>query len=341
MGNQLLVAPPSDLEIRTPPQAAGPNLLIANSEESLFHSLKSNLRDFFFPEKLPPLRLTSRPVAVKNIWGEYDNTKTASGLSLAIHAIAIAAIIGFTIWGAKVVTKQVQVVDNTPLVMPPISEYVPVTPKLKAPAMGGGGGGGDRSLIQAPKGHLPKVTLDEQITPPTVVVRNEHPKLAVEPTITLQQDPHLATNIPTLGDPKSTIVGPASNGVGSNGGIGSGAGGGVGIGSGSGLGNGRGGNTGGGVFRVGNGVSAPEVIRQVDPEFSEEARKAKYQGVVVLQAVVDQSGHTTNIKVIRGLGLGLDEKAVEALRKWLFKPAQKDGHPVAVMSNFEINFHLY
>src|SRR4051794_508670 len=103
MANQVLVPPPSGLDLNRQ-QSAGLNLLIADStEESLFHSLKNNLRDFFFPEKLPPLKLTSKPIAVKNIWGDYRNTKTASTLSLVIHAAAIAAIIGFTIWSAKVV----------------------------------------------------------------------------------------------------------------------------------------------------------------------------------------------------------------------------------------------
>ncbi len=312
-----------------------------NSEESLLHSLKNNLRDFFFPEKLPPLKLTSRPVPVKNLWGEYDNSKSASSLSIVAHALAIGGLIWISIAGAEPIRKALQPVEITHLEAPPPSEYMPVTPKIQGPTMGGGGGGGDRSLVQAPKGHLPKITLQEQITPPTVVVRNDHPKLAVEPTITMQQDVKMNAALPNLGDPKSTVIGPASNGVGSGGGIGAGVGGGVGIGTGTGLGRGRGGNTGGNVFRIGNGVSAPEVITQVDPEFSEEARKAKYQGVVILSAIIDQAGRPTNIHVVRGLGMGLDEKAQEALRKWVFRPAQKDGHPVAVASNFEINFRLY
>src|SRR5947209_4669841 len=339
MGNQVLS--PTNFEL--PGQrsvGAGPNLLMKDTEGSLFRSLSNNLRDFFFPEKLPPLKLTSKPVAVRDLWGEYDNTKQASTVSLIVHALAIGGLIYVSYLGGRAVLQPVKPHEETHLIMP-VSDYVPVTPKLKGPQMGGGGGGGDRSLIQAPKGHLPKVTLDEQITPPTVVIRNDHPKLAVEPTITMQPNIKIANNLPNLGDPKSTVVGPASNGVGSGGGIGAGVGGGVGIGSGTGFGNGHGGNTGGGVFRVGNGVSAPEVIKEVEPEFSDEARKAKYQGVVVLSAVVDQSGHATNIRVVRGLGMGLDEKAKEALKQWVFRPAQKDGHPVAVASNFEINFRLY
>jgi TonB family protein len=311
-----------------------------NSEESLFSSLKNNLRDFFFPEKLPPLRVSSQPVAVPSIWGSYNNTKSASTLSIMAHVVGIAGLIALSLYSPKVRDQVAKVADPVHLVAPDPSEYMPMTPKI-LPAMGGGGGGGDRSLIQAPKGKLPKATLDQQITPPTVVVRNENPKLAVEPTVTMQPDIKMASNLPNFGDPKSTVVGPASNGVGSGGGIGAGVGGGVGIGSGTGVGRGSGGNYGGGVFNVGGGVTAPRAIKEVEPEFSEEARKAKYQGTVLLSIIVDQNGHVQSPHVTRGLGMGLDEKAIEAAKQWLFEPAKKDGRPVAVRAQIEVKFSLY
>ena len=98
---------------------------------------------------------------------------------------------------------------------------------------------------------------------------------------------------------------------------------------------------GGGVYKVGGGVTAPRVIYAPDPEFSEEARKAKYQGTVVLWLVVGQDGRTHNIRVQQTLGMGLDEKATEAIRRWRFEPARKDGVPVAVQINVEVNFRLY
>ena len=97
---------------------------------------------------------------------------------------------------------------------------------------------------------------------------------------------------------------------------------------------------GGGVYRVGGGVSAPQVLFKVDPEYSEEARKAKYSGTVVIQLVVDPSGHGRDIRVIRSLGLGLDEKAIEAVNKWKFRPGLRNGQPVAVMATIEVNFRL-
>jgi TonB family protein len=135
-------------------------------------------------------------------------------------------------------------------------------------------------------------------------------------------------------------LGPPSNGPGYGGGIGSGHGGGVGSGSGGGLGPGDGGGFGGGVYKVGNGVTAPVLLYKKEPEYSEEARKAKYQGTVVLEIYVDPSGRAINPRVLRSLGLGLDEKAVEAVRLWKFKPGYKDGKPVTVAAQIEVNFRL-
>jgi protein TonB len=147
--------------------------------------------------------------------------------------------------------------------------------------------------------------------------------------------------IGALGDPLSKVIGPPSNGTGSGGGIGSGSGGGVGSGTGPGVGPGHGGGYGGGAYRVGGGVSAPKALFAPDPEYSEEARKAKYQGTVVLWLVVSADGKPQQIRVQRPLGMGLDEKAVEAVKQWRFEPARKDGQAVPVMINVEVNFRLY
>ena len=175
-----------------------------------------------------------------------------------------------------------------------------------------------------------------------MVVRNENPKLPVEPTVVVPPDIHLALpQTGPLGDPLSSIVGLPSSGTGSGGGIGSGSGGGVGSGRGPGVGPGWGGGIGGGAYRVGGGVTAPRVIYAPDPEFSEEARKAKFQGTVVLWLIVGVDGRTHEIRIQRSLGMGLDEKAIEAIRQWRFDPSRKDGIPVAVQINVEVNFRLY
>jgi TonB family protein len=92
---------------------------------------------------------------------------------------------------------------------------------------------------------------------------------------------------------------------------------------------------------VGGGVSAPRPIYDPDPEYSEQARQAKYQGAVLLWVVVGPDGRPRDIRVQRSLGMGLDEKAIEAVKQWRFEPARKDGQPVAVQVNIEVNFRLY
>ncbi len=92
---------------------------------------------------------------------------------------------------------------------------------------------------------------------------------------------------------------------------------------------------------MGGGVTAPRVIFAPDPEFSEEARKAKFQGTVVLFVVVGTDGRAHDVRVIRSLGMGLDEKALEVIGQWRFEPGRKDGNPVAVQVNVEVSFRLY
>ncbi len=324
------------------PENGVPELNLLLKEElnpPLWQSLLSNLMDSLFPKKLPPLQLTSRPVKVAEIWGEYNYKKKSAGVSLAIHALALAGIIGLTLAGTKMVKTQTQ--QQVTLVAPDISDYVPMSSKAKD-QIGGGGGGGDHDKLVAPRGKLPKLAMT-QITPPAMVIRNDNPKLVVPPTVVVPPEVKMASAAAlNFGDPRSALpAGPASNGTGMGGGIGSGSGGGIGSGTGPGVGPGFGGGTGGGIFRVGSGVSAPKALYQPEPDYSEEARKAKYQGVVVLWLIVDSNGKPRDVRVARSLGMGLDQKAIEAVRQWRFDPAKKDGTPVAVQINVEVSFHLY
>jgi protein TonB len=312
-------------------------LLAPDTFEPLWKSLFRGLDEFFFPKKLPPLKLESKPIPVKDIWGFYNYKKNGALGSTAAHVVVIGLIIGGTILGRQMVTKAVAKPQVTTSLIDP-GDFIPLKPARTQ--AGGGGGGGDRDVLKASRGRLPKFSM-EQITPPAAVIRNLDPKLAVVPTVIVPPDIKVAmNNMPNLGDPKSSAIIP-SNGTGSGSGIGSGSGGGVGPGTGAGVGPGSGGGIGGGVFRVGRGVTAPRPIYDPEPEFSEEARKAKYQGVCTLEVVVDVAGRPTNIRVVGALGMGLDEKAIEAVKTWRFEPAMKDGHPVAVAVNLEVDFHLY
>jgi TonB family protein len=312
------------------------------SDTGLWQSLGVNLRDFFAPQKLPPLQLSSTPVRVREIWGAYDNRKKGAAWSAAVHAVMIAAIFG----ASTLMLKQAKMAVESPkqavdLIMP--SDLLLSVSEKKKATLAGGGGGGDRDKLEAPKGKLPKFAM-EQLTPPAMVIRNQRPQLAIEPTVVMPPDVKLplAANLPNLGDPFSKIVsGPPSNGTGSKGGIGTGSEGGVGPGEGPGVGPGSRGGFGGGVFTVGGGVSAPTIITQPDPQYSEEARRAKYQGTCILWLIVGPDGRPHDVKVARTLGMGLDEKAVEAVRKWTFEPAKRNGQPVAVQINVQVDFRLF
>jgi TonB family protein len=308
-------------------------LLVEAAEEPWYISLFRNVRDIVNPPKLPPLVLTSRPIPVKDIWGLYSNQKKSFMMSTGFQITVVTIL--FILASNKAVQDKVK---QTFTLISPIDLAPPDMPQ-KNQTMQGGGGGGDRSPLPASKGRLPKASL-RQFTPPVAVYNNLNPKLAMEPTIIAPPDVNLPqVNMSVYGDPLAKI-GPPSNGPGSGGGIGSGSGGGVGSGKGGGFGPGEGGGVGGGVYRVGGGVTAPVLLYKKEPEYSEEARKAKYQGTVLLYIEVDPSGKATNIRVQHSLGLGLDEKAIEAVRQWKFKPGYKDGKPVTVAATIEVNFRL-
>jgi TonB family protein len=313
-------------------------LLAPDTFEPLWKSLFRGLDEFFFPKKLPPLKLESKPIPVKDIWGFYNYKKNGALYSTATHIVVIAMIIGGTIWAKRLVTKaEAKPQAVTALVDP--GDFMPLKPaKTQA---GGGGGGGDRDVLKASQGHLPKFSMKPQLAPPEAVIRNMNPKLTVEPTVMVPPEIKVAmNNLPQIGDPKSSAVIP-SNGTGGGSGIGEGYGGGVGPGTGRGVGPGEGMGIGGGVFRPGRGVTPPRPIYSPEPEFSEEARKAKYQGICTLMIVVSADGKPTNIRVVNSLGMGLDEKAIETVKTWRFEPGQKDGHAVNVEMAVEVDFHLY
>ncbi len=278
--------------------------------------------------------------AAGQVWGQYNNYR-ANGLvgSGIIHVVLLSVIVAGATVGHQVV-QQVRQREIITLIAPSPDSYILRTAKK---VVGGGGGGGDHDPLPAPKGRLPKFAM-VQITPPQIVLRNMKPKLTAEPTVIVPPQVHVAENqMPNLGVPSATAMpsAPPSNGSGSGGGIGSGSGGGVGVGHGPGVGAGSGGGIGGGVFKVGGGISAPQAIATPDPEYTDAARRAKTQGTCTLWLIVDAAGHPRDIRVVHGLGFGLDAKAMEAVQQWRFDPALKDGRPVAVQISIEVEFKLF
>lgn len=284
--------------------------------------------------------LAQTSFAPGEVWGQYNNYR-ANGLvgSGIVHVVLLAVVFALAAAGHRVV-QQVTQREVVALVAPSPDAIILRTSKK---VVGGGGGGGDHDPLPAPKGRLPKFAI-VQITPPQIVLRNLKPKLTAEPTVIVPPQVHLAENhMPNLGVPSGAMLpgAPPSSGSGSGGGIGSGSGGGAGAGHGPGVGAGSGGGIGGGVFRVGGGISAPLPVSTPDPEYTEEGRRAKTQGICTLWLIVDAAGHPRDIRVVHGLGFGLDAKAMEAVQRWRFDPALKDGKPVTVQIRIEVEFRLY
>lgn len=261
----------------------------------------------------------------------------APATSLAIHAFLLAALLFL---GARHpapgddVLKQV----SPSLVFP--AELLKLPPPLAVrPAIVGGGSGARMPLPDA-QGQLPPSSR-QPFVPPLQVQVSENPILEVPPALDLPPQAWLPVKFAQWGDPLAP-VGPASNGRGKGGGIGDGEG--------RIPGDGRGskaygpGDGGAGIYgraqSIGRGVTAPVLLKKIEPDYSEEARKAKYQGSVGLRIVVDEQGFVRHVDVSRALGLGLDEKAIEAVRQWRFRPGQRDGRAVAVWAAVEVYFRL-
>lgn len=274
----------------------------------------------FAKEEPPPVNTSVMPTLMGVGYGTYQQRPENFLLSFVTHTAGI----GLMLWLLHL-TVPAKIIPPTTANSVELAPYIPQHVGKGGPS---GGGGGDASKLKASAGTPPKAA-KQQFTPPTVMVQQKS-KLMIEPTVVadLKVPPNTQ-----LGDPLSKLMTP-SNGTGVGGGIGSGGGGGVGSGHG-------GPGVGPGIFHVGEGVSAPRAIYTPEPEFSEEARKAKYQGVVVLNIIVGTDGRVHNPRVVRSLGMGLDEKAIEGVKTWKFDPSKKDGRAVAVEMNIEVAFNLY
>ena len=289
-----------------------------------------------------------------------SSTRSRTGVpllaSMSAHGavflvLALAATIGAT----------------SPAVSQP-SEFKPVRMVFLAiPGPGGGGGGGGlRQPAPARKAQLQGTNRMRSPVPVTRAVKSETPKPAprrvppppvrpverpVEPPPPAKSpDPAPPVVAPVASVPADPVDRPGvlnerapestSRGPGEGGGSGTGSGSGVGEGTGAGVGPGSGGGTGGGPYRPGSGVTPPGLLREVKPEYTEEARRRSVEGEVVLEIVVRSDGSVGNIRVVRGLGSGLDQRAADAVRQWRFSPARRQGTPVDVMVEVAVEFRI-
>ena len=263
--------------------------------------------------------------------------------------------LGFSIGGAFVLQALLLVLlvlaSRYSPVAAPVTALLPENPNkdiiwLSEPGPGGGGGGGGNKMKEPPrKAELPgkdKITVPVEKAP-----KIEPVQAKVEPNLVEQLNIPAKTLASALDSLPGAIEGPPgpptlSQGSGSGGGAGTGTGSGIGPGTGSGLGPGSGGGTGGGVYRPGNGVTLPVVLREVKPQYTSDAMRAKVQGTVLLECVVRPDGSVGDVKVMRSLDstFGLDLEAMKAARNWRFRPGMRQGEPVAVLVTIELTFTL-
>ena len=250
--------------------------------------------------------------------------RRSAAISGLIHAAVIALVL------------LVSTAKHSPLAtFLPVSDtrvYLPRTVHLHLE-----GGGGQHSPLPVPKGQPPKAA-PRVFTPPHSIAENM-PLLPMPPTIlagTETSPP--AIDLAHIGVPTGQL-GPFSGGPGKGGGLGDGDGPAMGDGTGPGPG-GNGDSSYGVVTLPRKGATKPVLLTKTEPEYSDEARKSKLQGIVTLSIVVTATGQVTGIEVVRNLGLGLDEKAIDAVRHWQFRAATVHGKPVATRAIVEVNFRL-
>ena len=260
----------------------------------------------------------------------YASPKRSTLISGLLHAGAIVLIVTAT--GVKIPPAP----PPHALIFTPIDfhEYIPPARRNSD----GAGGGGVRSDAPASRGPLPRVAL-KQFTAPVAKYENLNPILSIEPTIVGNPEMTVPTiNLAQFGDPNG-VPGPASGGRGSGSGIGDGDGTGVGNHKCPGYGSHDGSGV-SGIAKLAGVVTQPVLIYKIEPEYSDEARKAKLQGDVFLRIEVDSRGAARNIVVSHGLGLGLDERAIEAVSHWKFRPGYSNGKAVPAPALIQVTFRL-
>jgi len=254
--------------------------------------------------------------------------------SSAVHAALVAAVVWLSAGAARMEAVEEPAASPTRLVF------------LITPGPGGGGGGGGlrnplppaRAQRRAPERRRVSVPpVVEPVTPaPTPIARApEPPPLLTAPVVPAAADPREQQGVIERGEEIAVSQGP---GTGAGAGTGQGAG--SGEGAGSGIGDGLGGGIGGGPYRPGSGIEPPRLLREVKAVYTEEARRRGVTGDVLLEIVVRRDGSVGTVSVIRPLGAGLEERAIEAVRQWRFAPARRLGAPVDVIVEVAVEFTL-
>jgi protein TonB len=277
--------------------------------------------------------VADRPIEVQF---SFERTQSRVGFAASIASHLAMGLIAFLVMRYA---PEAQSLD------PIVNDLPPDIMWIAEPGPGGGGGGGGNEMPEPPKkAELPgkeKITVPVEKTPDPIP---EPPKEEPPPA----ED--LVIPARTMAAAEQTLAGviaaeapvTVSQGAGTGGGAGTGTGAGIGPGTGSGLGPGTGGGTGGGAYKPGSGVSLPEVITEVKPQYTAEAMRAKVQGVVWLECIVLENGTVGDVRITKSLDsvFGLDQEAIKAARRWRFRPGIREGKPVPVIITIELTFTL-
>jgi len=329
------------------------------AKPSLFHYIEEEQREpFSFKEFCKDLFTGARnPLFIPSVFTDPDglvveqyhlrNRRIEFGALVFLAYILIVPLVIFIT--SQLNRQPPEAEENVVFINSPI--YIPFEGDGRE---GGGGGGGGRNEMETPaSGRMPEPAPSQMIAPdpenpqPLVPADDLLAQVRVEMPIDIPQDMSLPIGDVFAPPNNSTSAGPGSGGgigTGRGTGVGSGTGAGVGPGSGGGMGGGSGGGIGSGVgpYVMGSGVKEPVVLRQPLPPYTEEARKMRAEGIVVLQAIVRKDGSVDSFKVIRGLGYGLDESAIRTIAsKWRFQPGMYKGKPVDVLVDIEVAFSIY
>ena len=285
------------------------------------------------PSLFSPPQTPRRPAGVPIVFSSLVH-------AAVIAAVAIATRVGLTPASAA---QEDLIQEKTPIRLIYIATPGPG---------GGGGGGGLKQRVPPPKAERkgkarissplparkepePIVALQEPPEPPPPLLKAEPLPQVVAPVVTAP-----ANDRDRAGMLEATTARADSRGAGAGGGIGTGIGTGIGEGDGSGIGPGSGGGTGGGPYRPGSGITPPRLLREVKPDYTEEARQHGVEGEIVLELVVGREGAVGDVRLVSGLGYGLNERAIAAVRQWRFAPAQRRGAPVDVLVEVAVEFRL-
>ena len=284
----------------------------------------------------------------RELFGPNPGASRTSSMPLAVSS-SLHALVAATILFAGSLSAAATTTPTEPLKDPDPVRLVFLT----LPGPGGGGGGGGLRMKTPPPKALRKGK--SSISSP-IPVRKLPPPLEVKPRVVERPPtPIEAKVLPPVMAPVATKPAdtqdreglmakseqPApSSGPGAGGGVGTGQGTGLGQGSGSGIGEGSGGGTGGGPYRPGSGVDPPRLLKEVRAQYSDAARRANLEGEVELEIVIRRDGSVGDVKVLKGLGMGLNEQAIQAVRQWRFAPARLKGAAVDVIVEVSVEFRL-